>query len=413
MNETPIASDPLMSSKPSHASKRLTALKYRRKLWLQVHLWLGLAAGSILLVAGLTGSVIVFWQELDAWLNPALHYVRAPPMRAASHPPLEDLIAAADAAMPKDARRGYIYYPRHRNQALWLFYDQPTGQAEKQHTLNAFVDPYTGRVTGTRLWEHADNPFKDCLMGFLFNLHYSLLLDWDDGSWIVGAVAILATLSVLSGFIVWWPLTGQWRKALTIKRRSGAERFNYDLHKAVGFYSGLILLGVLVSGVYFNFGTQFRWLVDRFSATQPLDSFHSTPRWAARPLTPDQALEIADQAYPEGSWYWLKLPDSPNGVYIFTKHIDFGGVFRGRRQIVVDQYSGRILHVAEPLSGGPGNVFLQWQWPLHAGQFLRMPGRILVLLSGVACAVLFFTGVVRWLQKRRAAKTIRTGTNRS
>jgi uncharacterized iron-regulated membrane protein len=31
-----------------------------------------------------------------------------------------------------------------------------------------------------------------------------------------------------------------------------------------------------------------------------------------------------------------------------------------------------------------------------------MTGRILVLLSGVACAVLFVTGIIRWLQKRRA-----------
>jgi len=57
----------------SHSARRLTELKRRRKLWLQIHLWLGLLAGSVLLIAGLTGSIITFWQELDAVLNPALH----------------------------------------------------------------------------------------------------------------------------------------------------------------------------------------------------------------------------------------------------------------------------------------------------------------------------------------------------
>jgi len=33
----------------------------------------------------------------------------------------------------------------------------------------------------------------------------------------------------------------------------------------------------------------------------------------------------------------------------------------------------------------------------------RLHGRLLVLLSGFGCAVLFVTGVIRWRQKRRAA----------
>jgi len=31
-----------------------------------------------------------------------------------------------------------------------------------------------------------------------------------------------------------------------------------------------------------------------------------------------------------------------------------------------------------------------------------MTGRILVFITGLACPVLFVTGVIRWLQKRRA-----------
>lgn len=45
---------------------------------------------------------------------------------------------------------------------------------------------------------------------------------------------------------------------------------------------------------------------------------------------------------------------------------------------------------------------MQWQWFLHSGQAFGWTGRILVFLSGLACPVLFVTGVIRWLQKRRA-----------
>jgi uncharacterized iron-regulated membrane protein len=37
-----------------------------------VHLWLGLDFGLFLAVIGLTGSVLVFWHELDEAINPAL-----------------------------------------------------------------------------------------------------------------------------------------------------------------------------------------------------------------------------------------------------------------------------------------------------------------------------------------------------
>ncbi len=393
----------LQKNKPD----RLARLKSRRKLWLKVHLWLGLSAGAVLLVVGLTGSILVFWQEIDAALNPAWHQVQVPPEGQDTYLPLQSLVDMADKAVPANAKRGLLYYPRHKAQALWLFYDLPTGEKDKNDTLNVFVNPYIGKVTGTRIWGKADDVFGGCLMNFIFQLHYSVLLDWNSGSWIVGFIGIFAFFSLLTGLIVWWPLTHKWKQALTIKPHASTERFNHDLHKTFGFYSSIVLLAVLISGVYFNFGDQFRWLVDRFSVTTPLAQIKSNFIKNGTPITLDEALAKADAAHPEGKLYWFSLPSDTTGTYVFTKHVEFGGIFLGRKQIVVDQYSGQILHIAEPLAGKAGDVFLQWQWPLHSGQALRMPGRILVLLSGMVCAVLFVTGVIRWLQKRKA-KSIKT-----
>ena len=206
----------------------------------------------------------------------------------------------------------------------------------------------------------------------------------------------------LHGLIVWWPLTGKWKQAFTLKRRASVERLNHDLHKTVGIYSALVLLAVLVSGVYFNFGDPFRSLVNCFSSITPVKQFKSTPLPGVHSISLDEAVAHADERHLEGQLYWFTVPNSADDTYVLTQHFNFGGIFLGRRQIVVDQYSGAILHVAEPLAGTAGNVFFQWQWPLHSGQALRMPGRILVLLTGIACAVLFVTGLIRWLQKRRA-----------
>jgi uncharacterized iron-regulated membrane protein len=403
------AESPTVLARPatdrSSYQHRLARLKARRRLWLKVHLWLGLTIGLVFALIGLTGSILVFWQEIDAWLNPALHEVAAPPEGRAAYRPLNELVQAADAVMPSGARRSTMYYPRHEGLAFWFFYELPVAGEKDPQSLNALVDPYTGEVKGTRVWASPERIFERPLVSFLFELHYDLLLGWERGGWIVGVIGILAFLSTLTGLIVWWPLTGKWKQAFTLKRRASVERFNHDLHKTFGVYSALVLLTVLISGVYFNFGDRFRWLVNCFSPVTPVKQFKSTPLPGATPISPDDALARANERYPEGRLYWFSAPNTPNDAYVLTKHVDFGGIFTGRRQIVVDQYSGEILHVADPLTGTAGNVFIQWQWPLHSGQVLRMPGRILVLLSGIACAVLFSTGVVRWLQKRRARMT--------
>ncbi|MGH8612833.1 MAG: PepSY domain-containing protein, partial [Gammaproteobacteria bacterium] len=68
-----------------------------------MHLWLGLILGLCLSVFGITGSILVFHQEIDEWLNPDLLIV-APPVAGASYRPFEQLQEAAEAVMPKDAK---------------------------------------------------------------------------------------------------------------------------------------------------------------------------------------------------------------------------------------------------------------------------------------------------------------------
>jgi uncharacterized iron-regulated membrane protein len=60
--------------------------------------------------------------------------------------------------------------------------------------------------------------------------------------------------------------------------------------------------------------------------------------------------------------------------------------------------------VRDPAHGSGGDVFIQWQWPLHSGQAFGWTGRILVFVFGLICPLLFATGVIRWLQKRRAKR---------
>jgi uncharacterized iron-regulated membrane protein len=55
-----------------------------------------------------------------------------------------------------------------------------------------------------------------------------------------------------------------------------------------------------------------------------------------------------------------------------------------------------------PGEGSAGDLFHQLQYPLHSGQILGLPGRIVICITGLAVTMLSITGVVIYARKRRA-----------
>ena len=383
---------------------RLAKLKLRRKIWLDIHLWLGLILGFFLAVFGLTGSILVFHAEINEWLNPAMMMVGVP-TDGVDYQPMNAIVNAAKAAVPDNAVNTFATYPRNEEAAFKFDYSVPLEKNEVKENWQVYVNPYTAQVTGKRLMSASDNPFPFTFIGFVFELHYALFLGEDPGYLIVGAMGVFLIISVLTGLVVWWPLTGKWWKALTIKFKASSERLNFDLHKAFGFYSAIVLIPVLFSGVYMDVPQHVVPVLELFSPVTYRYWFKSKPAPGKPSLTLAEALAIADQRYPTGHSDWLYVAAELTGTYTVCKDgVQESGSLIHRRCVVVDRYSGAILDVDDPTTGSVGEVFTDWQWPLHSGQAFGWTGRILVFLSGLACPVLFVTGIIRWLQKSRAKR---------
>src|SRR3954452_10417456 len=61
--------------KHSHSIPALPDMKHFART---IHLWTGLIFGTLLVLQGLTGAVLSWRTEIDAWLNPALMHVVPP-----------------------------------------------------------------------------------------------------------------------------------------------------------------------------------------------------------------------------------------------------------------------------------------------------------------------------------------------
>jgi uncharacterized iron-regulated membrane protein len=385
-----------------------------RKRWLTVHLYLGIGAGIILGIAGVTGSILTFYLEIDDWLNRHRQWVEIDARGVSAYRPVGDMIAAADRAARPDEHRNGFRYPRTEGIAAYVSYVRrdSTTQEDVAYTT-IYVNPWTAQVTGTKSYP-AGAGLPEDFIDFIAVLHYRLLLGWGTGDVIVGIAAMGSFTSVLTGIYLWWPRKGQWKKALIIKRNTSSQRRNYDIHKWAGLITMPVMLAVLLSGIYFNFHAPFTTLVKAFSPTTEhyKERLFSTPRLSATTIGTEKALAIADATYPQGQLKYIVEPDGPEGVYeIIRINVPELSHFWSERHIWVEQYSGEIIHVADPLNRDTaGETFLAWQWPLHSGQALGLAGRILVMLCGLACPVLFYSGLRHWRNKTAKHNQARRST---
>src|ERR1700730_3855689 len=92
----------------SRLARRAATFESIRKILLNLHLWAGLAAAVFLALLGITGSLIVFEDEIDHWLNPRPHIQSGPAPLS-----LNALTARLEAAHPGYQVAGFTFPPRN------------------------------------------------------------------------------------------------------------------------------------------------------------------------------------------------------------------------------------------------------------------------------------------------------------
>jgi uncharacterized iron-regulated membrane protein len=245
-----------------------------QRVWLrrasfQVHLWIGLAIGLYVVVLSVTGSVLVYRNELDRYLATprATFDENARPMNA------DELRAVAQRAYPgwtvtdvtegrttrgRAGGRGGRGGPVGRGNRLPDPTASVTVEREGERKDRLF-NPYTGQDLG-------DNTTQGQLFVlWLVRLHDELLMDRPDGPWWNGALSLVFTVIVVTGAIVWWPGIARWKRSLGVKWSSGWRRFNWDLHSALGFWLFLFMLMWGISGWYLGMPEPLTNFVERFS----------------------------------------------------------------------------------------------------------------------------------------------------
>jgi uncharacterized iron-regulated membrane protein len=228
-------------------------IRQPRTIWLrkaafQLHLWCGIGLGLYVLLISVTGSILVYRNELYRVATPD------PVLVTPSGPRL------TDDQLRKTATR---MYPGYRV----LNISQPPNPAEavsislkathlKNSQKNRLFNPYTGADLGDSV------PLGIWAVSTLLSLHDDLL-GGPTGREINGVGALLIVVLAFTGMVVWWPGIATWRRSLIVPRGVGWQRVIWSLHSMIGFWTLGIILLFAASGIYLSSPELVQSLADR------------------------------------------------------------------------------------------------------------------------------------------------------
>lgn len=268
--------------------------KIIRTITFHLHRWLGLGVGILLCIAGLTGSILVFEQEIDSFL---LTRQMGQVVPTETILPLETLVNTVNttyASMP-GFKLGYV--EMFEGESYEFRAEIASGK-----DFRVFVNPYTGQVMGDRVWD-------DTWIGFTLKLHYALLAG-ETGTLIMGIVALVTLILSLTG-IVLWP---GWRRLISgfkIKWDGHIKRINFDIHKVAGIVTAIFLALIGFTGFCWNFYAQAEPAIYAATFTSKPPDPVSQPIPGKQPLSLTELLQHADAAVPNAPTTGLFFPTKP------------------------------------------------------------------------------------------------------
>lgn len=373
-----------------------------------VHLWTGLIFGSILVILGLTGSALSWIHELDSMLNPGLLHVAPPPGQRDGDLVRTDpaQVQAVGHLLTADARYGrpnMVELPERAGDVFVAWYRPAAAEGKaawiQAVTRQVMVDPATLAVTGERNWGEVGLT-RPLLMPTLFHLHRYLVAG-ETGKVVVAVTGVSLALAMLTGMVLWWPRMTRsaiWN-ALSVRHGGNWPRFNFQLHRAGGFFAAPVLLITALSGVYFNMPQWVKPVVEVFTTITPTSKVLNKSPGSNDAISASAAVLSAQARFPEARVSRVSFPAGAGQP--FEIRVRQPGELRmgpGATRVSIDSGNGSVLRVLDPERARGGDKLISWLFPLHTGEAFGLAGRIFISLVGFLPLAFFVTGLVIWIK---------------
>jgi len=366
-----------------------------RRVLFWLHLGAGVLIGGVVLFFSVTGALL-------AYERPILHAMdkrygdASPVISGAVRIPLATLIADTESATGASVEAVTI----HPGQS---------SPVEMQTTNRDifFADPYTGRVQG---------PVSPRLRAFFAQMtaahRWFGLSNARHGTAtaVKGAVTLLFLFLLVSGATLWMP--GRWNRHTL--RRGIVPRFdahgrarNYNWHKVTGFWLGLPLAAIAVTGVIMAYPWANAMLFRAANSPVPVRNAareNSRHRASVVPGHLDEAFARAVSGV--GGWQsaTFRLGQNPREMNFAVDRGD-GGQPQKRDQVFVDAATQQVVRRV-PFAGlSRGQQWRSWVRFVHTGEAGGWWGETIAMVTALGAVMLSITGFLLFFARLRRLRS--------
>jgi sulfite reductase (NADPH) flavoprotein alpha-component len=365
-----------------------------RNILFQIHWLIGITAGTVLIVVGLTGAILSFEPELSRAMNPTVMGVTP----QGNVLPPDGLIQRIEAAMPEKRLASLTLASDPEASARVVFAPEPPAKRGESR----FVNPYTGELLRI--------PAGESFFRTVIQLH-RYLASGDIGKHIVGASTLAVVYLALSGLYLRWPANAlDWRAWLALRWSLNGRNFWWELHSVLGTWVLVVYLLAALTGLYWSYD----WYRDAMFAVTGAPKPAQQAGGGADKAGSGPSMTDAEAAH-DLSRAWngfrsqvghfetatIRMP-SKAGKPVQITYLDRDPPHpRATNRIVIDPATGNAVEHERYAEKPTGSKVMSSMYALHTGRFFGMPGVVILAIASLTMAISGISGWLLYLDRRR------------
>lgn len=389
-----------------------------KKTFFQIHWFLGITAGLILSLMGVTGAIYSYEQEILKWMNPESYQVQ-----------VEQTAKLTPAEI-------YTHFqqvqPDYKINSISIAKDPAASSSiniakeGSKRGQNILINPYSAeelpKVKGREFFQ------------FIQQLHRNLTVG-PVGKQITGACTLILIFFVLSGIYLRWPKRHSFKQWFAIKPQLKGRNFIWDLHAVVGTWVIIFYLILACTGLFWSYDWWRGGMYKVLGVERPQPQQQAQPRANASNPTQLNAASSASSAEQKPSenkktknnidaaqiqlalnQAWHHFPqqlgrDYSNITFNVPKQanaeIDINFVDaipqheRARNTATFNYQNTKITTLQLYADKKLNEKIMSSMLPVHRGSFFGPIYQFMVMLASLMMPLFFITGWMLYLKRRK------------
>lgn len=368
------------------------------------HLIAGVVAGAVVLIMSVTGVILTYERQMNAWSDS--EFRSSPPPDGATRLSVEDIVATVRRDHP-EIEVGAV--------TLNSQPDAPVSITAGRQTI--YADAYTARLLGE------GNQGMRAFMSDVRAWHRWLSVEGEGRPFaraITGWSNAIFLFIVCSGFYLWFPRKWTWQRVRPVvlfgsSLRGKARDFNW--HNVIGLWSCVPLFIVVLTAMPISFPWANAAVYRMVGEEPPQQGGRGGGGGEGRQRGEGERAErqepptvaglnslwtVAEKQVPGWRTINVRIPASERAPVVFAIDKGDGGQPQHRSTLTLNRATGEVVSFEAFSDQSLGRRLRSISRFAHTGEVLGVPGQTIAGLATAGAVVLVWTGIALTLRRFRA-----------